>query len=219
MQLVAEQQQEIAWLHERLALNSKTSSKPPSSDGPSSPNRAQRRASPRKRGAQKGHPGSYRALMEESQVDKIVDCPVPEVCECGAPVMPAGEPVRHQVFDVPVVRAQVSEYRLHGEWCTACGKARRGVLPLGVPSGQLGPRALALIGVLGTQYQLPQGKVRDLLAQVLGLDFSVGAVSQAHGKVALALAAPVLEAAKALSQAAVVHMDETRYPREGTTGQ
>ena len=93
------------------------------------------------------------------------------------------------------------------------------MLPPGVPSGQLGPRALALIGVLGTQYQLPQGKVRDLLAQVLGLDFSVGAVSQAHGKVALALAAPVLEAAKALSQAAVVHMDETRYPREGTTGQ
>ena len=141
------------------------------------------------------------------------------VCECGAPVTPAGEPVRHQVFEIPVVRAQVSEYRLHGGCCTACGKARRASLPAGVPRGQLGPRALALIGVLGTRYHLTQGKVRDFLAQVLGLDFSVGTVSQAHAKVALALAAPVLEAAQTLSQAPVVHMDETRYPREGSTGQ
>ena len=219
VQLVAEQQREIAWLHERVTLNSKTSSKPPSSDGPGSANRAQRRASPRKRGAQKGHPGSYRALVEEAQVDQVVDCPAPGVCECGAPMTPAGEPVRHQVFEIPVVRAQVSEYRLHGGCCTACGKARRATLPTGVPRGQLGPRALALIGVLGTQYHLPQGKVRDLLAQVLGLDFSVGAVSQAHGKVALALAEPVREAARTLPEAPVKNVDETRYPREGSTGQ
>ena len=57
--------------------------------------------------------------------------------------MPAGEPVRHQVFEIPVVRAQVSEYRLHGGCCTACGKARRAALPAVVPRGQLGTRALA----------------------------------------------------------------------------
>ena len=102
VQRVAELQREVSWLHEQVTLNSKTSS----SDGPGSANRAQRRASQRKRGAQKGHPSSYRALVEESQVDQIVDCRAPEVCECGAPMGPAGEPVRHQVFDIPVVRAQ-----------------------------------------------------------------------------------------------------------------
>ena len=85
--------------------------------------------------------------------------------------------------------------------------------------GNSAPRALALIGVLGTRYHLTQGKVRDLLAQVLGLDFSVGTVSQAHAKVALALAAPVREAARTLPQAPVKNVDETRYPREGSTGQ
>ena len=80
VQLVAELQRQNAWLHERVTLNSKTSAKPPSSDGPGSPNRAQRRASPRQRGTQKGHPGSYRALVEEAQVDQIVDCPAPQVC-------------------------------------------------------------------------------------------------------------------------------------------
>ena len=101
-------------------------------------------------------------MLEESQVDQVVECPAPEVCECGAPVAPAGQAVRHQVFDVPVVRPQMSEYRLHDGCCTACGKARRGVLSPDVFSGQLGPRALALIGVLETSHHLAQGNVRNL---------------------------------------------------------
>ena len=44
--------------------------------------------------------------------------------------------------------------------------------------GQLGPRALSLIGVLGTRYHLTQRKIRDLLDQLMGLSFSVGAISQ-----------------------------------------
>jgi transposase len=87
-----------------------------------------------------------------------------------------------------------------------------------VPTGQIGPRALALIGTLGTHYHLTQFKIRDLLAQVAGVDFSVGAISQAHGKLAQALAAPVDEAIRSLPTAPVLNMDETRYPREGTSG-
>ena len=215
---VSELQEQVAWLQERVRLDSKTSSKPPSSDGPGSGNRAQRRTSGRKRGAQKGHAGSYRALLDEAQVDQLIDCPAPEVCECGGGVRGDGEPVRHQVYDAPLVRAQVSEYRLHGGCCTACGKRHRARLPTGVPGGQIGPRALALVGVLGTRYHLTQGKIRDLLAQLLGVDFSLGAISQAHAKVAQALYRPVHEAAASLVGAPVVHMDETRYPREGTSG-
>ena len=215
-QQLAEQQSQIAWLQERLALDSRTSSKPPSSDGPGSGNRAQRRASGRKRGAQKGHPGSYRALLDEAQVDEIVDCAPPVVCECGGAVrVDADEPVRHQVFDAPVVRAHVSEYRLHAGCCTACGRPQRARLPAGVPSGQIGPRALALVGVLGTRYHLTQMKIRDLLAQLLGVDFSVGAISQAHGKVAQALQEPLREVAAQVAQAPVKQVDETSWPREG----
>jgi transposase len=99
--------------------------------------------------------------------------------------------------------------------CTGCGKPHRAALPPGVPSGQIGPRALALIGVLATKFHLTQFKIRDVLAHMMGLDFSVGAVSQAHGKVAQALKAPVHDASRSLAQAPLLHMDETRYPREG----
>jgi len=216
---VNELQALVAVLQERLKLDSKNSSKPPSSDGPGSGgNRAQRRASERSRGAQKGHKGAFRALLDEGEVDQIIDCPTPAVCECGAPVVADDQALRHQVFDVPPVRAFVSEYRLHAGCCTGCGKKHRATLPAGVPSGQIGPRALALIGSLGTHYHLTQFKIRDLLAQVTGVDFSVGAISQAHGKLAQALAAPVQEATASLATAPILHMDETRYPREGTTG-
>jgi len=208
----------VAVLQERLKLDSTNSSKPPSSDGPGRGNRAQRRASERARGAQKGHKGSFRALLDESEVDQIIDCAPPSVCECGAPVLAEREPLRHQVFDVPPVRAQVNEYRLYSGCCTGCGKKHRAPLPAGVPSGQIGARALALIGSLGTHYHLTQFKIRDLLAQVAGVDFSVGAISQAHGKLAQALATPVHEAVGSLAAAPLLYMDETRYPREGSNG-
>jgi transposase len=213
---IGQLREQMGWLQERLKVDSRNSSKPPSSDGPGGGNRAQRRASARKRGAQKGHPGAYRALLPEAQVDAVHDCAPVEVCDCGGSVSVQGKPVRHQVFDVPPVVAEVNEYRLYSGRCAQCGRGHLAVLPPGVPSGQIGPRALALIGVLGTRFHLTQGKIRDLLAQTLGLDFSVGAISQAHGKVAEALTAPLVEACASLGAAPLLHLDETRYPREGS---
>ena len=46
-------------------------------------NRAQRRTSERKRGAQPGHKGHTRAMLDESEVDRLVDCKPDAVCDCG----------------------------------------------------------------------------------------------------------------------------------------
>lgn len=205
----------VKLLEERVSLDSNNSSKPPSSNGPGQMNRAQRRASERRRGAQPGHKGHTRALLDEREVDRLVDCKPEAVCECGGPVQMLDAPQRHQVFEVPPLRAHVDEYRLYSGLCNSCGKAHAGTLPAGVPRGQLGPRALALVGVLGTRYHLTQRKIRNLLDQLMGLSFSVGAISQAHGKVAQALKRPVAEASASLCQAPALWMDETHYPREG----
>ena len=214
--LIGQLLERVQALEERVKLNSSNSSKPPSSDGPGKPNRAQRRASNRKRGAQPGHKGSFRTLVDASEVDRIVDCRPESLCECGAAVLVSeDEPQRHQVFEVPPIRAQIDEYRRYSGRCTGCGKWHLGALPAGVPSGQLGPRALSLVGVLSTAYHLTQRKICGLLDQVLGLRFSVGAISQAHGKVANALRTPVAEAVASLPTAPALWMDETSYPREG----
>ena len=116
---------------------------------------------------------------------------------------------------MPPLRARVDEYRLYSGRCRGCGKRRAGAWPPGVPKGQLGPRALSLVAVLGTRYHLTQRKICKLLDQLMGLSFSVGAISQAHGKVTDALRAPVAEAAASLCMAPALWMDETHYPSEG----
>jgi uncharacterized coiled-coil protein SlyX len=186
--LLNQLQEQVGLLQERIKLDSNNSSKPPSSDGPGSSNRAQRRASTRKRGAQPGHKGSARALLDEAQVDQVIDCKPADVCECGAAVeVLPDEPQRHQVFDVPPIKAQVHEYRRYaGRYAgrsTGCGKVHRAALPAGVPSGQIGPRALALVGTLGTHYHLTQLKIRDLLARVCQLlaHFPISSAANPHG--------------------------------------
>jgi hypothetical protein len=72
----------VRLLEERVHLDSSNSSKPPSSGGPGKPNRSQCRASERKRGAQPGHKGHQRAMLDEGQVELLVDCKPDEVCEC-----------------------------------------------------------------------------------------------------------------------------------------
>ena len=213
--VIAQLLERLKVLEERVNLDSNNSSKPPSSNGPGKMNRAQRQTSDRKRGAQPGHKGHTRAMLDECDVHRVVDCRPQAVCDCGGQVELADAPQRHQVFEVPPMRAQVDEYRLYSGRCAGCGKPHAGVLPAGVPKGQLGTRALSLVGVLGTRYHLTQRKIRNLLDQLMGLSFSVGAISQAHGKVAVALKAPVAEAAASLCTAQALWMDETHYPREG----
>ena len=66
---IAQLTEQLPLVLERLSLNSRNSSKPPSSDGPGAGmNRAQRRASERKRGAQKGHPGAWREMVPDGRV-------------------------------------------------------------------------------------------------------------------------------------------------------
>ena len=158
-------------------------------------------------------------MLDEAEIGRLVDCKPEAVCECSGQVELALQPQRHQVFEVPPMRAQVGEYRLYSGRCAGCGKPHAGLLPAGVPKGQLGPRALSLVGVLGTRYHLTQRKIRNLLDQLIdqlmGLSFSVGAISQAHGKVAHALKAPVAKAAALLCCADALWMDETYGPREG----
>src|SRR5205823_5528293 len=76
-------------------------------------------AGQRRRG---GHPGSSRPLVPPDQVDQIQDIYPPGCRRCGQPVQPLGdvEPKRHQVVEIPKVKPQVVEYRLHRGYCEKC---------------------------------------------------------------------------------------------------
>ena len=202
----------VAELEEKLRTSSSNSSKPPSSDPPWAKKQPKRKKGKRKRGGQKGHEGKARTLLPPEEVDTFVDCPPPEECECGGCVVVNGEVVeRKQIFELPKVKAHVTEYRFLEGVCEGCGKHHRSGIPDGVPAGMLGPRATALVGVLSGKYRMSKRYVKELLRDLFGFDICLGSVSNTEARVSEALAEPVDEAGEHVREQTVAHMDETGY--------
>ena len=93
-----------------LGMNSRNSSKPPSSDGPNGatqPTKLRRR----KRGARKGHEPHLRELFPPEKVTKRIELK-PEECVCGGTCLEfcEQEPWRHQIVDIPSIVPEVTEY-------------------------------------------------------------------------------------------------------------
>ena len=113
---------EVADLRERVNRNSRNSPQPSSSDGPQVPSKPRQQVKRgRKRGGQKGHPGTWRKLVPVEQVQASHDVK-PDPCRhCGHELEGADpEPYRHQVTEIPPVVAEVSEHRLHTLACPEC---------------------------------------------------------------------------------------------------
>ncbi len=109
----AELKKRIEELERLLGMNSKNSSKPPSSDPPGiaivKPKRRHK-----KRGAQKGHQPHLRELLPPEKVTQRIELE-PEVCPCGSTDFEKtnAEPLRHQIVDIPPIEPEVIEYVQH----------------------------------------------------------------------------------------------------------
>ena len=201
-------------LEEKLRIDSSNSSKPPSSDPPwqekkKEQNRSKRK---RKRGGQPGHKGKTRDLLPPEEVDHIEKCVPDSRCDCGGPIQLDPEnPERQQKLEIPEYKAEVTEYQIFIGVCVDCGKVHRGELPPGTPAGILGPRAMAAVAVLSGKYHLSKRQIEEVLSDLLGLDVSLGTVSNTEARASEALAAPVDEAKAYVQKQPVVHADETSH--------
>jgi transposase len=218
--VVARLEARVHELEARLGQTSANSAQPPSADPPQAPPRPPRPPTGRRRGAQPGHPAHQRTLLPPEQVDATQDH-YPAVCHhCQAPLAPdpaqaVGDPVRHQVVDLPPVRAAVTDHYLHRLRCPHCQGETRANLPPDVAPGAFGPRLQAVIALLCGRYRLSRREVAALCADLLGVDLAVGSVDELCHLTAEALAAPVAEVQAAVQQAAVVNADETSWRLAG----
>lgn len=131
----------VQHLLERLRLDSRNSSQPPSSDPPATSRPRQRRTpSGRKPGGQPGHPGQTRTLVPLEDVEAVLPVKPTHCARCQHPLQGEdGQPQRHQVTELPPVKPVVTEYQLHALVCPACGTTTRASVPVGVPTGGFGP--------------------------------------------------------------------------------
>src|SRR5688500_3482023 len=113
---VRQLREEVRQLKALLGKNSSNSSTPPSANPPAAPAPVVKPKTGRKPGGQPGHPPHLKQLLPPERVSRV-ETFLPQQClRCQAPLPrqagPADpEPTRHQVADLPPVRAEVVEYQ------------------------------------------------------------------------------------------------------------
>ena len=223
---IADAEKQIADLERQLAgrkKNSTNSSKPPSSDGLAGEQRSRggKRKSKRKPGGQPGHPGHHRRLVPSAEVSAI-EVLLPKQCgHCGCDlaqklgaVKTGGEPRRHQVTEVPAVKAFITEYQFPTVVCGDCGKSTRAPLPAEI-AGQFGPQLTALVAYWTVVCRLPRRLVEAMLADVLGIEISLGSTQKAWEEVSQAVEQPVGQLQEQLPRETVLNVDETGWRTNG----
>jgi hypothetical protein len=223
---IADAEKQIGDLERQLALrkrNSTNSSKPPSSDGLAGEprTRGRKHKSKRKPGGQPGHPGHHRELAPTAEVS-AVEVLLPKQCgHCGrslpqkpGPVTMQGEPRRHQVTEVPPVKAHITEYQLPDVVCGHCGRTTQALLPEEI-RGNFGPQLTALIAYWTVVCRLPRRLVEAMLADALGIEVSLGSTQKAWEEVSQAVKEPVQQLQEQLPREAVLNVDETGWRTNG----
>jgi transposase len=217
-----ELQARVRDLEAKLGQTSRNSSKPPSSDPPSAPPKPPKVPRGRTAGGQVGHAGHQRPLVPPERVDTPIEL-LPTACpscqHAFAPDFPSlGEPRRTQVWELPEIRPQITEYRQHSRCCPDCQQLVTADLPPDRPPGAFGPRATSLISFLRGHLSASLDATAEFLREVCNLPISPASVVTSCERASEVLA-PIDAAIATIVQAApVVNVDETGWPTETRKG-
>jgi transposase len=213
-EIITQLSEQVKQLQERLAKDSHNSSLPPSSDrfARQSKARSLRTRSGKKAGGQPGHQGhtlEMKAAPDEIvRLSPVVQC---QHCQCDLREVAVTTVERRQVIDVPPPPPlQVTQYE--GEWkhCPRCQGYTCTHWPSGISAPvQYGPRIGAMAVYLTTQQLLPRGRTAEVLADLAGVQMSEGTLTTVIKRTATLLKPIEQQIKSALSQAKVIHQDET----------
>lgn len=205
-------------LQAQRAKDSRTSGKPPSSDGLKKPPRpkSERVKGARRPGGQKGHRGQ--TLQQTDHPDRVIEHRPAQCPDCGQDLAGAAvvDQCRRQIFDLPPLALEITEHRALIVCCPQCRRESAAPFPPGVEQPvQYGERLKALSVYLKDYQLLPYARQRELFADVFGHRLSVASLLKAEQTCAEALDAPLAAIHRQLLNAPVVHFDETGLRVEG----
>jgi transposase len=207
-------------LEDRLGRNATNSSLPPSANPPAAPPPVIKKRTGRKTGAQPGHEPHLKRLLPPERVTRIEALLPPHCARCRT-LLPhqAGPddppPVRHQVADLPAVRAAVVEYQGHARTCPECGHVTRAAIPTAVRAHSIGPGLAATVSYLAGCHHVSQRGLEEVVETLYEIPVAVGTVANLQREMSQALEAAHAEAVAAVRRAAVKHLDETGWKQHG----
>lgn len=204
-------------LEQKLALSSRNSSKPPSSDGPDKPKpKSLRIKSKRKSGGQKGHKGSTLEQVDnpdEKEHLRLEICPDSGIFLSDKDIV---DIKRRQVFDIPPVRIKVTEYIQYHYLVPGTNKIIFAEFPFEVKAQtQYGNRIESLL-VYWSDYQLiPLNRINKMCKDLFGQSINESTIQRVRQKIGNELT-PFIESLKdRLKSSNILHADESGLKKQG----
>lgn len=222
-QSVSELNQTIKELQEQLKMNSKNSSKPPSSDGLQKPavdkNRSLRQSSGKKQGGQAGHQGTnLSVLVNPDQVKYHMapgceSCPYHDKCLENACV----KETRH-VIDAVVDVDVVAHELILVKHCPLHGGKKQGSFPSDIKATvQYGPNLNALVVAFTTVGAVSINRTHEILGNVFNIPLATGTISNMVSRCAESLAGTKERIRQQMLSLGLIHCDETGTRVDGKT--
>jgi transposase len=158
-------------------------------------------------------------LQPLAKVDRLLEH-WPERCPCGhafaeAEREPDGDPVRHQVCELPPIAVELLEHRLQRLRCPDCGARTRAHLPAEVPAGAFGPRLEAAIATLSVRNRISRRDLVELVRELFGCSLSTGTVEAILTRTAAALDPVYDDLLAHIRSAPALNVDETGWRLKG----
>ena len=217
--VVAKLEARIAELEKRLNKNSSNSSKPPSSDGlKRQPKSLRPTNTGRKPGGQPGHPGQ---TLQQSLTPDLTEVLTPGFCpHCCADLRDQAVVAveKRQVFDLPPINMQVTEYQAQSKLCPCCGRLVSAPFPGGVFAPvQYGGGMQSVMSYLNLGQLLPCERTAEVCQDLFGHRPSAGSVVRTAVQCAERVAPAVARIGEALRGEGQLHADETGVRCVGKT--
>ena len=195
----------------------RNSSVPPSTEHPHAKPKSSRLPTGKARGGQPGHPKHARELLPIEQCDEVIEL-VPEVCRrCGEPLdqhQCQFDPLRHQVWEIPLNKPIVIEYSRKPLLCEKCKETTTGSLPADVPTSTAGPKLLATTAMLLSRLRGSRRLTAEALSSFFGIPASASWVVKLQTEITSLLRPIYDELVATLPRLLWVNADETPY-KEG----
>jgi transposase len=220
---IKELKQEIERLQVSSDLDSKSSSKPPSTDLLKKPEKKkpeiehQSDSPKRKPGGQPGHTGKTRKGF--GRVDRF-EILRPQMCTCCRQMAFLDQPVKiefQQVAQLVLRPIEIVEYQRHTLECQHCGSIETAPWsPEMIPGQDLGVRLQAFLGWMGNYGHLPYEKQQEMLWELGQIDIGVGSLVTTNARVEKAIEPSIWQLSDWVQQVQPnVHVDETPRPVKG----
>jgi transposase len=212
VQQLAKQGAVLQELQARLAKTRRNSSKPPGSDGYGKVKRTDslRKLGDKPKGGQPGHDGQ--PLMASDHPERILTHEVPSCAHGQASLqgVEVGGYEERQVFDIPVIRIEVTAHRTQIKVCPACGRVHQGAFPEAVTQAvQYGPTVHTWASYFTNQHHMPVERTTEIFADLVQHRVSEATVLKASEHLERCIE-PSTEAVKGmLRDAEVLHVDES----------